>query len=125
MIREREKVSSGELAETIIEGIKDKKGLKITLLDFKLIKNAICDSFVICQGNSRTHVEAISDGLCEYVKTNLGVGPWRSEGFENAEWILIDFVDVVVHVFQADTRDYYRLEDLWADAEFKQYETVE
>ncbi len=125
MIRERKKITSGKLAETIIEGITDKKGLKIILLDFKGIKNAICDSFVICHGTSRTHVEAIADGLREYVRMQLGVRPWRSEGFENAEWILIDYVDVVVHVFQEHTRNYYRLEDLWSDAEPKLYETVE
>ncbi|HPK04307.1 MAG TPA: ribosome silencing factor [Bacteroidales bacterium] len=125
MIRQKIQITSEKLADAIIEGIKDKKGLEITQLGFKKIKNAICDSFIICHGNSSTHVEAIADGLVEYVRIKHGVKPWRSEGYQNAEWVLIDYVDVVVHVFQQQTRNYYRLEDLWSDAEFKQFETVE
>lgn len=125
MTRIKHSITSTKLAASIIEGIKEKKGLKIISMQLGHIKNSICDQFVICHGNSRTQVEAIADGLKEHVRKNLGVKPWHSEGHENAEWILIDYVDVVVHVFQPQVREYYKLEELWADAELKEHNAVE
>lgn len=125
MIRKKSKISSAKLVESIIEGIREKKGSKIITMNLEKIKNAICDQFVICQANSRTQVEAIAHGLQEHVRKDLGVRPWQSEGSENAEWILIDYADVVVHVFQPQIREHYKLEELWADAELKEYDSVE
>jgi len=125
MTRIKNPVTSTKLAESIIEGIREKKGLKIISMQLGHIKNSICDQFVICHGNSGTQVAAIADGLKEHVIKNLGVRPWHSEGYENAEWILIDYFDVVVHVFQPHIREFYKLEELWADAELKEYDAVE
>lgn len=125
MIRKKSKISSAKLVESIIEGIREKKGSKIITMNLGKIKNAICDQFVICHANSRTQVEAIAHGLQEHVRKDLGVRPWHSEGYENAEWILIDYADVVVHVFQPQIREHYKLEELWADAELKEYDSVE
>ena len=112
------------LTAAIIGGMQEKKALKITTINLSKIKNAICEYFVICHGNSRTQVEAIADGVKDYVIKNAEARPWRSEGYENAEWILIDYVDVVVHIFQPQTREFYKLEELWADAELKEYLSV-
>lgn len=124
MARKKSNITSDKLVESIIGGIQEKKGEKIVSLNLGRIKNAICQYFVICQGNSNTQVEAIAYGLKEHVRNTLDVKPWHSEGFENAEWILLDYVDVVVHVFQPHTREYYKLEELWADAELKEYSDV-
>lgn len=104
------------LADTVIEGIRQKKGYEIVSLDFENVPNAICKYFIICHGTSKTQVEAIADSVTELVRKNVGSKPWHVEGFENAEWILLDYVDIVVHVFQQETRSFFQLEDLWADA---------
>lgn len=105
------------LAESVIEGMLDKKASNIKWLDLRNIENAVCDYFIICEGSSNTQVEAIADSVETMVKKQLGQRPMRSEGWENALWILIDYFDVVVHVFEHDTRQFYNLESLWADAE--------
>ncbi len=105
------------LAETVIKGIQEKKGKEIVLLDLRKIENAICDYFIICHGDSSTQVSAIANSVDKEVKKDTGEDPWHSEGYENSEWVLIDYVDVVVHVFQKQIRDFYKLEKLWGDAE--------
>ncbi len=115
------KDNSEELSERIVEGIQQRKGKNIVRLDFSGLHNAFCKFFIICHGTSRTQVEAIADSVDETVKKSLGLDPWHSEGYENAEWILLDYVDVVVHVFQEKTRKFYRLEELWADAGTEQF----
>jgi ribosome-associated protein len=105
------------LASAVVEGILDRKGEHIVCLDLRKIENAVCDYFIICEGNSNIQVEAIADSVEDMVKKKLGQRPYRSEGWENALWILIDYVNVVVHVFQRETRQFYNLESLWADGE--------
>ena len=105
------------LSEVVIKGIQEKKGHDITCLNLKAIDNAVCDYFIICHGDSNTQVEAIADSVLHEVKEALEETPWHKEGYENSEWILIDYTDVVVHVFHKSKRDFYRLEELWADAE--------
>lgn len=105
------------LAESVIAGMLEKKAINITWLDLRNIENAVCDYFIICEGASNTQVEAIADSVETMVKKQVGQRPMRSEGWENALWILIDYFDVVVHVFEHDTRQFYNLESLWADAE--------
>lgn len=119
MIAHRKKATLAQLTDSIIKGIREKKGIDIIQIDLKRIKNAICDRFIVCSGSNRTQVEAIADSIRRFVKTELGVSAWHAEGYENAEWILIDYFDIVVHVFLPQSRDYYKLEDLWADAEIK------
>lgn len=114
-------ISSKKLLSTIIEGIEEKKGENIVSLDFKKIENAICKYFVICEGGSNTHVSAISDSVIDYTQKKIGVKVWKSAGFENAEWIILDYADIMVHVFQPHVRNYYGIEELWADCIFKEY----
>ena len=103
----------------VVHGILEKKGLRLVKIDMSSIPNSVARHFVICHGTSKTHVDAIADSVIETVKKNLGEDPWHKEGFENSEWILIDYADVVVHIFQETTRQFYKLEELWADAEFQ------
>lgn len=105
------------LADAAVDGILEKKGKNISVLNLKEIPNRVCDYFIICQADSTTQVNAIAGSVEEIVKKKTGEKPYRSEGFENAEWILIDYVTVVVHIFQSHIRNFYNLEALWADAE--------
>lgn len=105
------------LVNEIIAGMEDLKAKKITVLDLQNIENSICSFFVICEGGSNTQVKAISDSIEKRVRENLSEKPWHVEGADNAEWILMDYVDTVAHVFQPKTREFYDLEGLWGDAE--------
>lgn len=108
------------LADAVVEGILEIKGKNISVMNLQSIHNRVCDYFIICQADSNTQVNAIADSIQETVRKTTGDKPYRSEGFENSEWILIDYVTVVVHVFQSEIRDFYNLESLWADAETKE-----
>jgi ribosome-associated protein len=105
-----------KLIDAIIHGMQDKKATDIMVLNFRDIPEVICDAFVICTGNSNTQVESIADSIHDAVKKATGENPFHTEGYRNAEWILLDYVDVVAHVFQPETREFYQLEKLWADA---------
>ena len=109
-------VSSDLLISEILKGIEDVKGENITILDLREIENTVCEYFVICEGNSNTQVNAISASVQKNVSKSLKEKPWHVEGENNAEWVLIDYVNVVVHVFQRHIREYYNLEELWGDA---------
>lgn len=120
----RKKKSEAEmLSGIIIKGIQDKKGKDIVQLDLTNVKNSICDSFIICHGTSRVQVEALADAVEMEVNKAVGVKPSHREGFENAEWILLDYFNVVVHIFQEKVRGFYKLENLWADAETHHFES--
>ncbi len=106
-----------KLAKSIVNAIEEKKGDNIVCLDLRDIENRVCDYFIICEGNSTTQIEAIAGSVEFLVKKELGERPYRSEGYENATWILIDYVNVIVHVFDKETRHFYNLESLWADGE--------
>ena len=108
------------LADAIVNGILEVKGRNISILNIKGIHNRVCDYFIICQADSNTQVNAIAGSVEEMVKKTTGERPYRKEGFENSEWILVDYVTVVVHIFQSQIRNYYNLESLWADAEVKE-----
>jgi ribosome-associated protein len=105
-----------ELIEKITEGIQGKKGKNIVIADLTKIGNAICNYFVICQGNSPSQVEAIVESIKEYTRKGADSKPITIDGFRNAEWVVMDYADVLVHVFLPDSRAYYNLEHLWADA---------
>ncbi|MBS4062628.1 MAG: ribosome silencing factor [Bacteroidetes bacterium] len=111
-----------DILSVVIDTIQERKGKNIVSLNMKKIHTAVTDYFVICHGNSRTQVDAIADHIINDVSTKCKVRPFNKEGFENSEWILIDYIDVVVHVFLDSTRDFYQLENLWADAEKTNYE---
>ncbi len=104
------------LKNWVIEGIKEKKGKNIVVLDLRKMKEAVTDYFIICHGDSTTQVKAIAESVDEEVHKALGVRAWQIEGRENASWVLVDYGDVVAHVFLRDIREFYNLEDLWNDA---------
>ncbi len=106
-----------KLVETIIEGIQEKKGSDIVVADLSGIDGTICRYFVICQGNSPMQVEAIAESVGDYCREKEGEKPVHVVGLENAQWVAMDFVDVMVHVFVPDMRAYYDLENLWKDAQ--------
>ncbi len=107
------------LAEMAVKGIQEKKGKDIVVVDLREIHHAVCDFFVICHGDSNRQVEAIADSVEEETHKSLNEKPWHKEGYENAEWILIDYVHVVVHIFHKESREFYSLEKLWADAKIE------
>ncbi len=114
-----------KLIETIVSAIEDKKGKNIVSLDLSGFDGAICSKFVVCNADSTTQVAAIATGVEEKVLEKLGEKVWRVEGQQNAFWIAMDYVDVVVHIFQTELRSFYRLEELWADAPMTRYEYEE
>lgn len=104
------------LLANIIKGIEEVKGNDIEILDLREIDTAVCDYFVICNGNSNTQVNAIVNSIQKLVSKQLKDKPWHVEGTDNAEWVLMDYVNIVVHVFQKEIRDFYNIEGLWGDA---------
>lgn len=104
------------LLALILEGIENVKGENISILDLRNIDNTPCDYFVICDGNSNTQVNAIAGSVQKTVSKELHEKPWHIEGTEQANWVLMDFINIVVHIFQKETRAYYNIEDLWGDA---------
>jgi len=110
------KKGSEHLADSVITGMQEKKGQEIVSIDIRKFKNSFTDFFIICHADSRTHVEAIADSVEEIVFKKSGEWPMHKEGKENAEWILLDYFNVVVHIFQKDRREFYGVGRLWADA---------
>ena len=108
--------TTDQLITTILEGIEDVKGQHINILDLRNIDNTVCDYFIICEGTSNTQVNAIVNSIQKKVSKELKDKPWHVEGGDNAEWVLLDYVNVVVHVFQKHIREYYDIESLWGDA---------
>lgn len=122
MVKTKEKDKALILVNAIVKGIQERKGLEVVSLNLGKINSTICDYFVICHGTSNTHVGAIGDSVEEEVKKITGSYPQRREGYTNGEWILLDYLDVVVHIFQEPIREFYGLESLWADAPLKRFE---
>lgn len=112
----KKQVNIDDLISVIIEGIEEVKGEDIKLLDLRDIENTVCDYFIICSGNSNTQVKAISGSVQKMVSKQIKDKPWHIEGENNAEWILMDYVNVAVHVFQKQIREFYDIESLWGDA---------
>jgi ribosome-associated protein len=110
------KSTEDSLILNIISGIDNVKGLEVSLLDLRDIENTVCSYFVVCTGSSNTHVNAIVGSIQKTVSKELKEKPFHTEGNDNAEWVLIDYINVVVHVFQRQTREYYNIEELWGDA---------
>jgi ribosome-associated protein len=119
----KDKIPVDQLITPIIGGIEEVKGKEITILDLREIENTVCDYFIICEGTSNTQVNAIVNSIQKQVSKTLKDKPWHVEGTENSEWILMDYVNVVVHVFQKQIREYYDIESLWGDAKITQIET--
>ncbi|NQX84542.1 MAG: ribosome silencing factor [Flavobacteriaceae bacterium] len=112
----KENTNVEQLIAVILSGIEDVKGKHINILDLRNIENTVCDYFIICEGTSNTQVNAIVNSVQKTVSKEIKDKPWHIEGNDNAEWVLMDYVNVVVHVFQKHTRAYYDIESLWGDA---------
>jgi ribosome-associated protein len=113
---------SDTLADVAVRGLQDRKGMDIVVMNLKELKNAVADYFIICSASSDTQLDALARSVEEEVEKVTGQAPWQSEGRTNREWVLLDYVDVVVHVFLRDRRQFYALEELWGDAEITHVE---
>ena len=117
-------INSKELSKVVVKGMQEKKAEKIVMLNLNKVQNSIADYFVICTGTSDTHVDSISESIEMEVSKNTQQNPWHKEGKQNKEWILLDYVDVVVHIFKRESRSFYSLEDLWGDAELVEVDHI-
>lgn len=113
---------SKQLAMAAVEGMLELKAKQVVCLDLRELNNAVSDFYVICNADSRTQVDAIARSVEEFVDKNLNQDPFHREGFQNSEWILLDYFNVVVHIFQTEKREFYGLERLWADADTQSFE---
>lgn len=112
----KKETSTDQLITTILHGIEEVKGQGIDILDLRELENTVCDYFIICNGTSNTQVSAIVNSIQKTVSKEIKEKPWHTEGLDNSEWVLIDYVNVVVHVFQKHIREFYDIESLWGDA---------
>ncbi len=115
----KQKDSTAILVDAIVKGIYEKKGEEIIVLNLQKINSAVCDYFIVCHGTSRTHAMAVAESVEEEVSKLTGFKPAHREGFANGEWLLLDYLDVVVHVFQEPVRRHFQIEELWADVPMK------
>jgi ribosome-associated protein len=113
-----------QLIPSIIKGIQEKKGKDIVKLDLRQLPTRATDVFIVCHGDSTTQVDAIYKSIEEEVHKAANEWPWHTEGQQNSEWILLDYINVVVHVFLKDRREFYGIEDLWGDAQIERYENL-
>ncbi len=112
----KENKNPDQLISLIVKGIEEVKGENINIIDLRTIDNTVCDYFVICDGNSNTQVNAITGSIQKTVSKAIKEKPWHIEGENNATWVLMDYINVVVHIFQKETREFYDIENLWGDA---------
>jgi len=121
MGKKRNALEAEPLVKCIVDAILDKKGKEVTSLEIGKLPNAVCDYFIICHADSTTQVHAIAENIELKVSENLSEKVWRTAGYDNSIWVVLDFVNVVVHIFQTEWRSFYKIEELWADAELKHY----
>ncbi|MCX2482003.1 ribosome silencing factor [Pedobacter sp. MR2016-24] len=112
------------LSEIAVHGMQEKKGHDIVRLDLRELNSSVSDYFIVCNADSSTQVKAIADSVEDEVYKNTQLNPWRKEGLENAEWIILDYFDVVIHIFKTEKRDFYGIEDLWGDAQTTSYQSA-
>jgi ribosome-associated protein len=113
--------SNSRIFKLILKAIQEKKGENIVSLDLRKIPEAVSDYFIICEASSTTQVRAIADFIEETIKKELGENPYKHEGFNALQWVLIDYVNIVVHIMQPETRKFYRLEEMWSDAVLQEH----
>jgi len=124
--KERKKIEPIDvMLAAVVKGLQEKKGLDIISLDLQNVQNAVVDFFVICSATSDTHADALTNSVEKEVWESLQEVPWSVEGKQNKQWILLDYVNIVVHIFRKDRRSHYALEELWGDAEVRTYESAE
>ena len=124
MVKSKVINESAYISELAIYGMQEKKGNDLVRLDLRNINSSVADYFVICHADSATQVKAIANSVEEEIYKAVQQDPWRKEGLEYGEWILLDYVDVVIHIFRTDKREFYGVEDLWGDAEIKSYKSA-
>lgn len=119
------KIEAKEVINRIIEGIQEKKGKGIVVVDMLGLGNSVCDYFVICQGNSPNQVSAITDSIADMVREQCGKKPYAIDGLRNSQWVAMDYGDILVHVFLPDVRSFYDIEHLWADAKITEIPDID
>jgi len=124
MVKSKVINESTYISELAIHGMQEKKGNDLVRLDLRNINSSVADYFVICHADSTTQVKAIANSVEEEIYKVMQQDPWRKEGLEHGEWILLDYIDVVIHIFRTDKREFYGVEDLWGDAEIKSYKSA-
>ncbi|CAM4193477.1 ribosome-associated protein [Pedobacter westerhofensis] len=112
------------LSEIAVHGMQEKKGHDIVRLDLRDLNSSVSDYFIVCNADSSTQVKAIADSVEDEIYKSTQATPWRKEGLENAEWIILDYFDVVIHIFKTEKRDFYGIEDLWGDAQTTTYQSA-
>ena len=117
MAKKRKTSSAEKLTKALVSGMQEKKAQDIIIMDLRHVKNAVADFFVICSGTSDKQLAAIADSVEEEVSKEMDENPWHREGRQNKEWMLIDYINVVAHIFRKDKRNFFALEKLWGDAE--------
>ena len=122
MAKKRKSGSSEKLCDAIVKGMLEKKAADIQVMDLRKVKNAVADFFIICSGGSDKQLDAIADSIDDEVYKAVKENPWHVEGKNNKEWMLLDYFDVVAHIFRKDKRDFFALEKLWGDAEITEIE---
>ncbi|WP_114789882.1 ribosome silencing factor [Niabella yanshanensis] len=113
---------NSKLFKSVIAAIQEKKGENIVSLDLRKIPEAVADFFIVCEATSQPQVKAIADNIEERVKENCGENVFHKEGFQSMQWVLVDFVNVVIHIMQPETRKFYNLEEMWSDAVVEEHQ---
>ena len=117
-------IENEQIVAKIVEGIQERKGKEIVIVNLTKLKESPCSYFVICEGDSNVHVNSIAKSINEWVREQINTKPYATDGFENSEWIAMDYGQIIVHVFQRHTRAFYDIEHLWADAQLKRIENI-
>ncbi|MGB4414948.1 MAG: ribosome silencing factor [Paludibacter sp.] len=117
-------IENEQIVNEIVEGIQDRKGKEVVVVNLTKLKEAPCSYFVICEGDSNVHVNSVAISVKDWVRDHIDIKPYATDGFENCEWIAMDYGQIIVHVFQRQTRAFYDIEHLWADAEIKRIENL-
>jgi ribosome-associated protein len=124
MVKNKNAQESTSISEIVVNGIQEKKGNEIVRLDLRNIHSSVADYFVVCHAESTVQLKAIAQSVEDEVFKALKLEPYRKEGYQQSDWIIIDYFDVVVHIFKTDKREFYGIEDLWGDAETKLYKSA-
>lgn len=124
-VRKKADKSSQMLTDIAIKGIQNKKGKDITIISLKEMEGSLFDYYIVCTGNSPSHIDSITDAIEMEIKQAVGLSPKRIEGLQNCKWVLLDYFDVIIHVMLEETRDFYKIEQMWKDAPQTYLENVQ
>lgn len=122
MAKRRKVDHTEKLSQLVVKGMQEKKATEVVVMDLRSVKNAVADFFIVCSGNSDKQLDAIADSIKDEVRKGLKEDPWHAEGKNNKEWMLLDYTNVVAHIFRRDKRSFYSLEKLWGDAKITEIE---